>query len=127
MLGTIDIQNLKIPPEEHELETARVLATHGKNIVFLKPSSIPDIHTPDISMDGTEWEIKCPQGDSKRTIEQNFRKAVKQSKNIIFDLHRMKAPESHVISQIEKEFDLRPYIKKMYIITKNNDILYYSR
>ena len=41
-------------------------------MVFLAPSNIPEIHTPDILMDGIEWEMKAPQGSSKRTIEKNL-------------------------------------------------------
>ena len=68
MPGKIDISALNVPPEKHELETAKYFAGIGKDIVFLKPSSIPNIHTPDILMDGVEWEMKCPSGSSKGTI-----------------------------------------------------------
>ena len=64
------------PPEKHEFDTAKYFANLEKDIYFLKPSDIPETHTPDIIMDGQEWEIKCPQGSSKRTIEQNFRQAL---------------------------------------------------
>lgn len=92
--GIIDISQLNTPPEKHELDTAKFFSALGKDVVFLKPSSIPNTHTPDILMDGVEWEMKCPQGNGKRTIEENFRKAVKQSKYIIFDLRLIKIPEA---------------------------------
>ena len=74
-------------------------------------------------MDGVEWEIKCPEGHSKRTIESNFRKAVKQSKYIIFDLRRVKMSEKLCVSQLTREFNARPYLKKLYIIMKNGTLL----
>ena len=43
-----------------------MIAELGKDIVFIPP------HRPDIFMDGVEWEIKCPEGNSKRTIENNM-------------------------------------------------------
>lgn len=50
MNGKIDISDLINPPEKNELETAKFFANLGKNIKFLRPSSIPNQHTPDISM-----------------------------------------------------------------------------
>ena len=40
-IGTIDISQLNSPPEQAEFETAKFLAEKGKNIVFIRPSSIP--------------------------------------------------------------------------------------
>ncbi len=65
-IGTIDISQLNSPPEKTEFETAKYFANLGKNIVFIHPSAIPEQHTPDIIMDGVEWEIKCPIGESKK-------------------------------------------------------------
>lgn len=123
--GTIDISQLVTPPEKHEFETAKYFSAMGKDIVFLKPSSNPKTHTPDIKMDGVEWEMKCPLGDSKRTIEANFRRAVKQSRYIIFDLRRVKLSEKECLSQLEKEFNARKYLKRLYIIRKNGELKKY--
>ena len=124
-IGKIDISALNVPPEKHEFEMAKFFAARGKDIVFLKPSSIPNMHTPDILMDGVEWEMKCPFGSGKRMIEDNFRKAVKQSKYIIFDLRHTKLPEKQCISQLEKEFYARPYLKRLYIIKRDGELLSY--
>ena len=58
-------------------------------------------------MDGVEWEIKCPVGDSKRTIENNMRKAIKQSHNVIFDLRHIGMSDSQCVSQLEQQFNKR--------------------
>lgn len=123
MNGIIDISQLNMPPEEHEFETANYFADLGKDIVFLRPSQIPHTHTPDIKMDGVEWEIKCPTGNGKYTIEENFRKAIKQSKYIIFDLRHVKLPENQCIAQLKREFESRTYLQRLYIITKSNELL----
>ncbi|MCR5595713.1 MAG: hypothetical protein K6G12_07690 [Lachnospiraceae bacterium] len=60
MAGMIDISELINPPEKNELETAKYFSDLGKDIKFLRPSSIPNQHTPDIRMDGLEWEMKAP-------------------------------------------------------------------
>ena len=117
MIGKVDISRLNTPPEKHEFETAKFFAEMGKDIVFLKPSGMPDIH-----MEGNEWEIKCPEGKSKRTIEENFRKAVRQSRYIIFDLRWVKLPEQQCLSQLQKEFDVRRYLKRLLVIKKNAEL-----
>ncbi len=127
MTGKIDISALNAPPEKNELETAKYFAALGKNITFIKPSSIPNHHSPDILMDGLEWEMKAPIGSGKRNIEYNFRKAVAQSKNIIFDLRHIKIPEQQCIIKLEKEFFARPYLNKLYIIKKSGELLIYPQ
>lgn len=127
MSGTIDISQLNTPPEKHEFETVKYFASRGKDITFLKPSDIPNIHTPDILMDGIEWEMKCPSGNSKRTIETNVRQAVKQSHYIIIDLRRIKVPEKTCLTQLERLFYSRKDIRKMMVIRKNQELIEYPK
>lgn len=121
--GKIDISNLDYPPEKHEFETAKYFANMGKDIVFLKPSNIKGEHTPDILMDGYKWEIKSPQGNSKRTIENNFRNAVAQSRYIIFDLRRIKLHDNQCVTKLEKEFKARHYLRILLIIKKDGTLV----
>lgn len=125
--GIIDISNLHNPPEKHELATARYFANMGKNIVFICPSNIPEVYRPDIIMDGIEWEIKAPIGHGKKTIEHNIHKASKQSKNIIFDLRRIELAEDKCMTQLENEFDMRKYLKRLYVITKDGELKMFVR
>ncbi len=127
MTGRIDISQLNIPPDKSEFAVAKYFAELGKDIVFIPPSAIPGQHRPDILMDGVEWDIKCPEGSSKRTIENAIRTAVRQSKSIIFDLRRIQLSDSSSISNLEKEFNGRKYIKRLYVIRKNGSLLLYSR
>lgn len=125
--GIVDISNLLVPPEKHELMTATYFANLGKDIVFIKPSNIPEIYRPDILMDGIEWEIKAPIGNGKKTINHNFHKASAQSRNIIFDLRRVGLNEKQCISQLEKEFDSRSFVKRLLVITKEGKLLKYIK
>lgn len=127
MSGKIDISGLNTVPEQHEFEVAKYFASLGKDVKFLRPSQIPNTHTPDILMDGLEWEIKSPIGNSKRTIEANFRQAVKQSHYIIFDLRRIKVPEKQCLAQLEKEFSVRQYVKRLLVIRKSGELLEYPK
>ncbi len=127
MIGQIDVSELISPPESLEFETAKYFAALGKNVVFILPSHIPNQHSPDIKMDGVEWEIKCPVGKSKRTLENNMRKALKQSRNIIFDLRHLKLSEKSSINQLENEFKNRTRIKKLLIIKKDGELIEFKR
>ena len=127
MSGRIDISKLNNPPEKHELRAAQYFAERGYDIEFIPTSNIPEIHTPDILMDGKEWEIKSPIGKSKRTIEKNLLLALKQSQNIIMDLRRINISEAQCISKIEFNFKHKGSIKRLLVIRKNGELLRYER
>ncbi len=126
MSGKIDISLLNNPPEAEEFETAKFFANLGKDIVFIRPSSIPGQKRPDIVMDGLEWEIKCPRGRSKRTLENNILIAEKQSSYIIIDLRYVKLPEKYCIAEIIRNFKQKPRIKRILVITKGLTLLEYT-
>jgi hypothetical protein len=125
--GKIDISQLKTLPERHELETADYLANLGYDIEFIAPRNSPNVHTPDIFMDGVSWEIKCPKGKSKRTIENNFRKAKQQAENIIFDLRRINIPEEKCMLELKRRFAQKRDVKRLLIIKKSGEILKFLR
>ena len=127
MSGIIDISKLKNPPEKHELDTAKYFADLGYDIEFIPPSNIPEVHRPNIVMEGIEWEIKSPIGRSRNTISRNIKQATKQSKNIIVDLRRILAPEQQCIQQIEERFLKRHSIKKIIVIKKDGSLFKLSR
>ena len=107
--------------QPHEIETAKFLNKLGKDVEFLMPSYTKGVSSPDILMDGVIWEIKSPQGESKRTIDNNYRAAQKQAQNIIFDLRRIRIDETKAISQIKYAFEHRKRrIMRIIIITKSN-------
>lgn len=124
--GIVDISNLNTPPEKHELMTANYFADLGMDVVFIRASNIPGVYRPDIMMDGTEWEIKSPEGKGKRTIEKIYHKAAMQSKNIIFDLRRCRIPESTCLTQLEREFKDK-LTKRLLVIKKNGELVEFSK
>ena len=102
-IGKIDISELNVPPEKHEYETAKYFANRGYNVTFIKPSDVKGSHTPDFMIGGIWWETKSPIRYSNSTFEFNFKKAVKQSLYIIFDLRRLsKSDEELYIKNIKK-------------------------
>ena len=128
MSGKIDVSRLDNTfPEDHELKVARYFADRGKDVTFIRPSNIPGVHTPDIYMDGVEWEIKSPVGKGRRTIEVNLRKAVTQSDSIIFDLRRSCLKEDWAVNQLLDSFKSKTKIKRLLIIKKNGELISRSR
>ena len=109
-------------PKDHELSAALILAHHFKtDVVFLRPENKK---TPDIDVNGMEWEIKSPRGNSKKTIENNLRTARKQSENIVIDLARSKIHNMQAVARARFYIRTEAHtIKRLKIITKRGRII----
>ena len=102
------------PPLQHEVDTAMVLARHYNTVVeFLIPVDDYKRKTADIAMHGVEWELKSPTGASKATIENQFRRASKQAKNIIIDTRRTKLEYESVEKSVLFALKNRPSMQKV--------------
>lgn len=78
----------------HEKRTAEALAASGMSVKFLRRKQGDHVRTPDVVIDGETWEMKPPQSSDMDKIRKNLRKALGQSRNIIFDSQRIKgAPD----------------------------------
>lgn len=105
----------------HEREVAEILIRTGNNVEFLPASISP---SPDILYLSVKWEIKSPTGCKRRTIENNLRKAMTQSENIIVDLRRINIDEKTCMREIEKQVQLSgKRIRRMIIISKGGKII----
>jgi len=67
------------------------------------------------------------KGKSKRTIENNFRKAKEQAENIIFDLRRINISEDKCVLELKLRFAQKRDVKRLLIIKKNGESLRFSR
>ena len=122
--GRIDISALNVPPEKHEYETAKYFANRGFDVVFVGPHYINGYHNPDFTMAGRVWETKSPSGESRRTFEDNFRKATKQSEHIIMDLRRLNQKhEEWCIEKLKKESNVSSRVRTMLAITRDGRLL----
>ena len=120
--------NLKKRPEQHEIDTARILAEHFScDVEFLVPIDDYMRKTADILMLGVEWEIKCPTGAKRSTIGAQFRRASKQAKFIIIDTRRTKLPYDDIKKQVLIEMKNRSSIKKTILIDKLEKIIAITR
>jgi len=108
------------PPEPHEIDTAWTLARHFRcTVEFLIPADDYMRKTADIIMLGVEWEIKSPIGNSKATIENQFRRASKQSKYIVIDTRRTTLDCDRIEKMLLLELNKRPIIKRVILIKKS--------
>ena len=121
--GFVDVSRLNASPEDHEYETAEYFAGLGLSVVFIEPSNVKGANSPDFIMGGKIWETKSPTSASKSSIEHNFKKAMHQSTNIIFDLRRLsELDERKYIQELRKRSKLSG-IKTLVVITRAGEIL----
>lgn len=113
--------------EKHENETIVFFTELGYDIELIPPSNSPGSKTPDFMMSGVAWEMKSPQGKSKTSLEHIFRKAIKQSENIIIDLSHSKLKEEIAIKEIERRFKQTSSCRKLKIITGSHRLLEYRK
>ncbi len=122
-IGKVDVSALNVPPEKHEYETAKYFANRGYDVTFVKPSDVKGFRSPDFAMCGRRWETKSPNGESRRTFEDNFRKAIKQSEHIILDLRRISSGhEEWCIKKTEKESSVSS-VRTVLVITRDGRLL----
>lgn len=108
---------------QHEMSTVVFLTQQGFDVALIPPQRRKGAHTPDIHMQGLDWEMKRPKGQSAHTIKRAFKTASRQSVNIIFDLRSSKMPDEVNLPKLEKEFaDLRS-VRRLIIITKDGTII----
>jgi len=106
-------ENHPNPPLPHEVETASVLANHFQcDVEFLIPVYDYKRKTADIIMLGIEWELKCPTGASKATVENQLRKISKQARNIVIDTRRSALEYDTIAKRVLYELKNRPSMKK---------------
>lgn len=114
-------QGMNPLPERFELSAADILLGFFKSdIAFLPPTSQK---TPDIMVGNVRWEIKSPLGKGKHTIEHQFQRAARQSKNIVIDARRCKIHIARIRNQVRYQTDKYHYIKRVLLIEKTGKVV----
>ena len=72
-------------------------------------------------------QCPCPQGKSRVSLEHIFKKATKQSRNIIIDLSHSKMKEDVAIKEIKKCFTQASSCRRLKVITRNHNLLEYKK
>lgn len=112
--GKLKRNNVRLEP--HEERTVDFLREQGYDIELIPPSNSPKSKTPDLMMQGLAWEMKCPQGKSKATLENLVKKATKQSANIIIDLRNTKMDQGLAVKELMRRFNQITSIRRMIIV-----------
>lgn len=116
---------LKPMPDKFEEMVAEICALYFKSdVAFVLRGNHT---TPDLKVlkTGQFWEIKNIKGNSKHTIEDNLRKADKQSKNVVIsllraskaDVRRTKTRIEYMLSHTKVKFD------GVILITKAKEVI----
>ena len=113
--------------EKHENETVVYFTNLGHDVELIPPSNTPKAKTPDSMMGGKAWEIKSPQGKSRVTVEHAFKRAAKQSENIIIDLRRTKISTKESIVSVERLFKASRRVRNLKVITRENKLLDFKK
>lgn len=114
--------DVKDRPKDHEMSAALILANYyfKADIVFLRPQTN---RTPDIEVNRVRWEIKSPMDNGKKTIDNNFRMARKQSRNIVVDLRRIKMHQSKANARIRFFLSTPHRFKRVIVIAKDQKVV----
>lgn len=111
----------------NENATAVFLTEQGFDVELIPVSNIEGIHTPDIKMNGLNWEMKAPIGEGKYLMANTIQKAVKQSCNVIVDLRHTKRHQTKCFRELENEFKKSGSLKRLKIITKSGKTLDFEK
>lgn len=113
--------NLNVWP--HEYETAKALAMAGMTVEFIRRSEEHRTTSADVIANGLIWEIKAPESDKAKVIEKNLRKALHQSKNVIFDARRMKKlPDMVIEREVRKWCSELRTIKHLIYVNRSGEV-----
>lgn len=107
--------------QAHELMTATALSWTRYDVEFLATRTT---RTPDVRFMGKEWEIKSPKGSSARTIENNMRVALKQSRNLVVDLQRIQRPEASALREVKTQVAKVRGLSNVLVVTKSREVIF---
>lgn len=110
-------------PKPHEIRTAQSLAAAGYTITLVAKSEIDGVKTADARMNGETWEMKAPTSDSKKAIQKNMHKALKQSRNLIIDSRRMNIPGYAIEQEVRSLAPKLRSLKKLLLINKLGEVI----
>lgn len=108
----------------HEYETAKALAMAGMTVEFIRRSEEYRTTSADVLIDGMEWEIKAPRSDKASSIDKNIRKALHQSKCVIFDSRRMKRiPDIAIEKELRKSASVLRSMRHLLFVNRHGEVV----
>ena len=107
----------------HEKETIKVLEKFGYSGEIVAPTGVKGSHTPDLIIKGALWEMKSPTGKSNQTIERQFKRGSKQSRNLILDTRRTKISDEKIISYTSGRIKRSRSTRQVLIVNKKSQVI----
>ena len=100
---TVDGRHVILDYSKKEKEIGKWMAnTFGVHVQMVPRVNYPEqVNTPDYLINDKRFDLKEITGNSKNTIDQNCRKAKKQSENIIFDITNSLLSDEEVLNQLD--------------------------
>jgi hypothetical protein len=108
----------------HEYQTALALARAGYTVEFIRRSKLERETSADVFIDDNKWEMKAPKSSKLSAVEDNLKKAVKQSNNIIFDSRRMKRlPDKAIERELATQLHKSKSIKRILFVNRHGLVI----
>jgi hypothetical protein len=109
---------------EHERRTAKAIANTGLIVEFVPESKKDFTKSPDILIDGIRWEMKSPKTDKLNQIQNNLKKANRQSKYIIIDTQRVKRlPDKAIQNFLLTRYKNQKSIKGLWFVNRRREVV----
>lgn len=108
----------------HELKTAEALAMVGYTVQFVRRSEERRAHSADALIDGELWEFKAPTSDKASAVDKNVRKALHQSKCVVFDSRRMKRiSDAQVERELRKSASTLRSMRRLIFVNRRAEVI----
>jgi hypothetical protein len=109
---------------DHERRTARSIANTGLTVEFILESTQDLTKSPDLVIDGVHWEMKSPTTDKLKQIENNLKKANRQSKNIIIDSQRVRRiPDKKIQAFLLARLQSQKSIERLLFVNRRREVI----
>ena len=109
--------------ERHEMSTVNFLLSCGDDIELIRPMLTPHSKNADLILEGLVWEMKTLTTGSKTSLTTTFRRATRQSSNVIMDLRWVRISEDVAICLLRILFDSSRHAKRLIIITREGRLI----
>ena len=108
----------------HEAATAKSLAKKGETVEFIRKSEKTHVTSADIFINGTKWEMKAPRSGKLSAVEDNLKKASKQSDRVVFDSRRMKRiPDKAIMRELVAKSHINKSINRVKFIDRHGKVI----
>ena len=106
----------------HEDATAVALTLAGFTVEFIRKSERERENSADCYIDGEKWEMKAPRSGRLTCVEDNLKRAAKQSERIIFDSRRMKrVPDNAIMRELSTQLQKSKTIKYIRFVNRHGE------